>query len=175
MASGFAIAVVLEDQLHLNEQTALHEAVCCPSSEMVVDRQLLLGPHQRHLEADAPGSLQTRLKVEAPPLLCSPHCSTARELDAISYLVCPAADQRLNSALRLLLLLCSGLRNPFSAKAGTVPDPGGPQGRWLIAQWAGYLTAWSPAGERDKLISKAIPATRASLPLLALRLGLITT
>jgi hypothetical protein len=129
MASGFAIAVVLEDQLHLNEQTALHEAVCCPSSEMVVDRQLLLGPHQRHLEADAPGSLQTRLKVEAPPLLCSPHCSTARELDAISYLVCPAADQRLNSALRLLLLLlCSGLRNPFSAKAGTVPDPGGASG-----------------------------------------------
>lgn len=53
------------------------------------------------LEAEAPGSLQTRLTAAAIPLLRSPQCSPALALDAISCLVCPAADQRLNSALLL--------------------------------------------------------------------------
>ena len=65
MASGLPIAVGLEDQLRLNDQTSHHEAVSWPSSAMGVSRQLLRGPHQQHLRADAPGSLQIR-----PAWLC---------------------------------------------------------------------------------------------------------
>jgi hypothetical protein len=65
MASGLPIAVGLEDQLRLNDQTSHHEAVSWPSSAMGVSRQLLQGLHQQHLRADAPGSLQIR-----PAWLC---------------------------------------------------------------------------------------------------------
>jgi len=65
MASGLPIALGLEHQLHLDDQTSLHKAVSWPSSAMGVDRQRLQGPRQRRLKADDPGSLQTR-----PALLC---------------------------------------------------------------------------------------------------------
>ena len=38
MASGFPIAVVLEDQLRLDDQPSFREAVSWPSSAMAVDR-----------------------------------------------------------------------------------------------------------------------------------------
>ncbi len=157
----------IQKPLRLVQQSSFHEAVSWPSSAMAIDRQRLRGPHQRRLEADAAGFLQFRLMVAAIPLLRSPQCTTAKESDAISCLVRPTADQRLKSAL---LLWCSGLRNPTSARAETSPNQG-PWERWLGVHRAGYLTAWSPAGERAKLTSTAIPAARANLALLG-RCGL---
>lgn len=98
------------------------------------------------LEAEAPGSLQTRLTAAAIPLLRSPQCSPALALDAISCLVCPAADQRLNSAL---LLWYSGLRRP--------PAPASAKNSMIVARWAMITT-------RAKLVGLVAPDRFPSAP-----------
>lgn len=99
MAGGFTIAVALEGQLRLDDQPSFHEAVVLArqrNGRLIVlacrpDGQRLRGPHQSRLEAEALGSLQTRLAAAAIPLLQFPQSSTAQALDAISCRVCPAA------------------------------------------------------------------------------------
>jgi deoxyribodipyrimidine photo-lyase len=99
MAGGFTIAVALEGQLRVDDQPSFHEAVALARKRhgrLIVlacrpDGQRLRGPHQRRLEGEALGSLQTRLAAAAIPLLRFPQSTTAQALDAISCLVRPAA------------------------------------------------------------------------------------
>jgi deoxyribodipyrimidine photo-lyase len=100
MRGAVTIVLALDGQLRLDDQPAFHEAVALAcrqrGARLLVlacrsERQQLRGPHQRRLEAEARGSLRTRLAAAAIPLLHFPQHTTAAALELIRPLVRPEA------------------------------------------------------------------------------------
>jgi deoxyribodipyrimidine photo-lyase len=112
MSEPFVMALALEGQLRLDDQSALHQAVALARQQgskqgqdhgqsqsqgkLIVlacrpPDQRLRGPHQRRLESQALACLQARLAAEAIPLLHFPQHSTAAALELLAPLVRPQA------------------------------------------------------------------------------------
>ena len=94
------VALVLEGQLRLDDQPALHEAADLVrqnrGARLIVlacrpEGQRLRGPHQQRLAAEALNDLGTRLAAAAIPLLHFHQLSSGQALAAISPLVRPVA------------------------------------------------------------------------------------
>ena len=90
MAGAITIALALEGQLRLDDQPAVHAAAALArqhGGKLIVlacrpPAQRLRGRHQRQLETQALGSLQSRLSAAGIPLLQFPQLSTEAALSS---------------------------------------------------------------------------------------------